>query len=331
MEPAADIEKKIKMLQEKYDAMGQSLDAYLDGLLISNYLTYWDYTLVDTLLTLQNPRTDFPDETIFIVYHQITELYFKLCLHEFDQIAHNGRNILPSGEDKGWREKLDGKFFTERLGRINRYFEALTKSFDIMVDGMEKEQFLRYRMALLPASGFQSAQYRMIEICSTDFLNLVDKETREHFRGKKHSIEEMFQAIYWNKGATELASGKKTLTLRQFEKKYSDKFISLAKEYEEKNMWAKYKSLSAEDQKNPAVINALKQLDVNVNVNWPLVHYKSAVRYLQQESSDVAATGGTNWQKYLPPRFQKRIFFPELWSQQEKEEWGKSWVKSMIG
>ena len=150
-----DIETKIKMLTEKYDAMGQSLDAYLDGLLISNYLTYWDYTHLDTLLTLQNPKTDFPDEMIFIVYHQITELYFKLCLHELDQIANNGRDIQANGEDRGWKEKMNVKYFSERVTRINRYFESLTKSFDIMVDGMEKEQFLRYRMALLPARDFK--------------------------------------------------------------------------------------------------------------------------------------------------------------------------------
>jgi tryptophan 2,3-dioxygenase len=44
---------------------------------------------------------------------------------------------------------------------------------------------------------------------------------------------------------------------------------------------------------------------------------------LQRNPEDIKATGGTNWQKYLPPRFQKIIFFPELWTEQEKEEWGK--------
>ena len=68
---------------------------------------------------------------------------------------------------------------------------------------------------------------------------------------------------------------------------------------------------------------------MNVNVNWPLVHYKSAARYLGNDNSDVPATGGTNWQKYLPPRFQKRIFYPELWSKQETEEWGKAWVEEV--
>ena len=61
-----------------------------------------------------------------------------------------------------------------------------------------------------------------------------------------------------------------------------------------------------------------------MNVNWPLVHYKSAVKYLNKNEKDTAATGGTNWQKYLPPRFQKIMFFPELWTELEKEEWGKS-------
>ncbi len=323
-------EEKIKLLEDKYAQMGQDINSYLDGLLLSNYLTYWDYTQVETLLTLQNPKTDFPDEMIFIMYHQITELYFKLALHEFEQIGNNGPNILPNGKLVGWKEKLEPEFFAERVGRINRYFEALTKSFEIMINGMEKEQFLRYRMALLPASGFQSAQYRKIEICSTDFFNLVDKEVRPTLKDKNPSIEEMFTNIYWNKGATELSTGKKTLTLLQFEKKYGKDFIKLANEYKTKNIWAKYKSLPEADQKSLKVINALKELDVNVNINWPLVHYKSAVQYLQQNTEDIAATGGTNWQKYLPPRFQKRIFFPELWSEAEVEDWGKGWVVTNV-
>ena len=331
MELSPEIVEKIKLLDEKYQAMGQDLKSYLDGLLISNYLTYWDYVHVDKLLTLQNPKTDFPDELIFIIYHQITELYFKLSLHELEQIANNGRDVQKNGHDLGWKEKLDKTFFVTRVTRINRYFEALTKSFDIMIDGMEKEQFLNYRMALLPASGFQSAQYRMIEMCSTDLFYLVDKDVRPRFENKEASMEELFEHIYWKQGATELASGKKTLTLKQFEKKYTDQFVALAKEYQHKNVWQKYKSLSAEDQQNLDVKNALRQLDVNVNVNWPLCHYKSAVRYLSSDNNDVPATGGTNWQKYLPPRFQKRIFYPELWSAEEKENWGKAWVESVVG
>ena len=200
-------------LQEKYEAMGQDMASYLDGLLHADFLTYWDYIHLDTLLSLQSPKTPFPDEEIFIMYHQITELYFKLALHECKQIAK--------------QQPLTADFFTARLKRINRYFEALTQSFEIMVDGMEKEQFLKFRMSLLPASGFQSGQYRMIEIYATDFINLVAKDKREELRNAP--IEEQFEYFYWKFGATELSTGKKTLTLKQFEKKYAKTFIELGK------------------------------------------------------------------------------------------------------
>ena len=250
------------------------------------------------------------------MYHQITELYFKLSLREFEQV--------------GKAEKLTAKFFVDRVTRINRYFEALTTSFDIMIDGMEREQFLKFRMSLLPASGFQSAQYRKIEICSTDFKNLVDKDVREKV-SEDDSIADLFEHIYWKEGATELATGKKTLTLIQFEERYKDEFIALGEEYRNLNLWQSYLRLTPEEQALSEVKNALKQNDVNVNINWPLSHYKSAVRYLHKAPADIAATGGTNWQKYLPPRFQKRIFYPELWSEDEVEEWGKAWVDNILG
>ncbi len=317
MELKPEIVDRIKLLDEKFQAMGQDLSSYLDGLLYADYLTYWDYIHLDTLLSLQSPKTKIPDEEIFIMYHQITELYFKLCLHEYNQLAE--------------KKELDVKFLTERIGRINRYFEGLISSFDIMVDGMDPKQFLKFRMSLLPASGFQSGQYRMIEICSTTFKNLVAKDVRSTFSDEVNDeqIEKMYEQIYWKAGATELATGKKTLTLVQFEEKYQKTFIELAKKFKNVNLLALYKSLSVDDQKNETLILALRQMDVNVNINWPLSHYKSAVRYLQKNPEDIAATGGTNWQKYLPPRFQKRIFYPELWSEIEIEEWGKSWVKTV--
>jgi tryptophan 2,3-dioxygenase len=195
---------------------------------------------------------------------------------------------------------------------------------------MEREQFLQFRMSLHPASGFQSAQYRKIEISSTDFLQLVQKDIRDNFTGEE-PIEVLYEHIYWNKGATDSETGKSTLTASDFSRRYRDEFIELAYKKRTKNLWRCYLRLSEADQSNVEVIQALKQNDINVNVNWPLAHYKSAVRYLQREKEDIAATGGTNWQKYLPPRFQKRIFYPQLWTFEEKEQWGKSWVEAVLG
>ncbi len=313
MELPVEILERIKKLQEKFTSMGQDMASYLDGLLYSDYLTYWDYIHLDTLLSLQNPKTKFPDEKIFIMYHQVTELYFKMILSECEQICE--------------QKEITEKFFIARMNRINRYFEHLTNSFDIMVDGMEREQFLKYRMALLPASGFQSAQYRMIEIFATDLINLVDKEKREQFANANFDAEKFLEFIYWKHGATELESGKKTLTLIQFEEKYLKEFSVLANDRFNNNILTKYLELQSN---SPEAKECLRRFDTNVNVNWPLAHYKSAVRYLQKDPEDIKATGGTNWQKYLPPRFQKRIFYPELWTSEEVNSWGKAWVEHTL-
>ena len=309
-----EIEERLARLQEKYEAMGQDMVSYLDGLLHADFLTYWDYIHLDTLLSLQSPKTPFPDEEIFIIYHQITELYFKLALHECKQITD--------------QQPLTAGFFAARVRRINRYFEALTKSFEIMVDGMEKDQFLKFRMSLLPASGFQSGQYRMIEIYATDFIRLVISDKREEL--KNATIDDQFEYLYWKYGATELSTGKKTLTLKQFEKKYAKTFIELGKSTITLNFNALHRQLKQTGEATAELETELKKLDVNVNVNWPLVHYKSAVRYLNREPEEIKATGGTNWQKYLPPRFQKRIFYPLLWSVEEVENWGRTWVEKTL-
>jgi len=315
MQLTPEIEKKLEQLNEKYAEMGQDLSSYLDGLLYADVTTYWDYIELETLLSLQKPKTSFPDEKIFIIYHQITELYFKLALHEFEQL--------------GDKLVIDARFFIDRVTRINRYFEALIMSFDVMASGMEKEQFLKFRMSLLPASGFQSAQYREIEFYSTDIINLVDKTKRESLKNES-DIANLFEHIYWKEGATEEKSGKKTLTLTQFEAKYKTQFIALANQCKQNNLWQVYLRLSDEDKLNPEVIKSLRTNDLNVNVYWPLAHYKSAVRYLNKENTDISATGGTNWQKYLPPRFQKRIFYPTLWSQDEIDNWGRQWVTDAL-
>jgi len=314
MEITTEINDRLSKLQEKYAAMGQDITAYLDGLLYADYLTYWDYIHLDTLLSLQHPKTSYPDEKIFIMYHQITELYFNLTIHECEQISNH--------------KALTANFFASRLKRINAYFTALVSSFDIMVDGMDKEQFLKFRMSLLPASGFQSGQYRMIEIYSTEMLNLVTPTKREEL--KDASLTDQFEYIYWKYGASELSTGKQTLTLQQFIRKYAGQLLHLAQTTVDSNFSQLYKQLQSSGEDLKQVEEELRKLDLFVNVEWPLSHYKSAVRYLERDPVDIAATGGTNWQKYLPPRFQKRIFFPFLWTAEQIEEWGKSWVMNVL-
>src|SRR5687768_16599598 len=306
--------EQLKKLQAKYDFMGQDIASYLDGLLYSDYLTYWDYVHLETLLSLQNPKTSFPDEEVFIIYHQITELYFKLVLLEIEQIAE--------------RQNIEEQFFIERVDRIIRYFKNLENSFDIMVKGMEKDQFQKFRMALLPASGFQSAQYRFIEIGSTDLINLVSMDEREGMR--KADIKDMVEKLYWKRGATDLQSGSKTLTLQQFENRYMQEFHEAGIKYKDTNLRQIFHRNFANGPSRESIVPRLREYDLYVNIFWPLAHMKSAGTYLIKDPDVLKATGGTNWQKYLPPKFQKRMFFPELWSEKEIEEWGIAAVKRAI-
>ncbi|GGD51746.1 tryptophan 2,3-dioxygenase family protein [Muriicola marianensis] len=315
MKKKEQIDAQIAKLAEKYKDSGQDLSSYLDGLLYQRYLTYWDYIHLDTLLSLQVPRTYFPDEEIFIMYHQITELYFKLIIHEEKQIVDDQSQEVP--------------LFIEKLNRINNYYKALISSFSIMITGMEREQFMRYRMALLPSSGFQSAQYRMIEIYATPLENLVHESDRSDF-SDENSIEELYEKMYWKKGATDVKTGEKTLTLKQFEYRYTPRFIRIAREVEGNTIYHKYLKLPEKSRNNKALKDALRKMDLNANVNWPLMHMGSAYRYLSRGDKAIEATGGTNWKEYLPPSFQKVVFFPNLHTEKELENWGKQWVDHLF-
>ena len=134
-------------------------------------------------------------------------------------------------------------------------------------------------------------------------------------------IDQQLEKLYWRSGATELATGKRTLTLKQFEEKYMPAFKATGMRYRDKNIRKIY---LREFPKSPPVIESLRELDSYSNVRWPLAHLKASGQYLEKNEREIKATGGTNWQKYLPPRFQKIIFFPELWSKEEKDDWGKA-------
>lgn len=300
-----EILDKLRRLQQKYGAMGQDISSYLEGLLHADYLKYWDYINLDTLLTLQQPRTGFPDEKTFIIYHQITELYFKLILNQLEELTS---------------KEASKALFLKHIPRINRYIVHLTDSFAIMYEGMDKEQFLAFRMALLPASGFQSAQFRFIEIRCTDAINLVASDRRHDLA--KASLNDQYESFYWKRGGIELATGNKTLTLRMFEEKYSVEFLKLLEECSTTNLWQRYQQLPESDRSDPQVVNLMREFDHALEVKWPLVHYKTAARYLDQKPEVIAATGGTNWQKYLPPHNQMVQLFPGLWSKEEVRDWG---------
>jgi len=299
----------LKEIEKKYESINQKTDTQLEGLLWSKPTTYWDYIQTDALLNLQIQRTVLPDEMVFILYHQTNELIFKMILWEMNQIAHAENN--------------DAGFFTERLLRISRYFDMLTNSFSIMENGMDVAQYMKFRNTLTPASGFQSAQYRLIEFCATDLVNLIDNRFRKSF-DNTISNENAFEILYWQAAGKDYHTGKKTYTLEVFEKKYKAVFLDFMEEYKPINIWQKYKQLPVEDQELPALKEAMRHFDYTVNITWVMQHLNVAIKYIDQSGmGDGEATGGSDWRKYMHPKYQKRIFFPELWSEVELANWGQ--------
>lgn len=296
-------------LQKKYQDINQDTETHLEGLLYSKSITYWDYIQTDALLNLQIQRTTLPDEMVFIGYHQINELIFKMILWEIQQVAE--------------KEDLNVTFFETKLMRISRYFDMLSTSFNIMREGMEVEQYMKFRQTLTPASGFQSAQYRLIEFASTELINLIDYR----FRGtidRDTPFEHALEHLYWQAAGKDYKTGEKSTLLVNFEKRYKEEFITFMKVYNTKNLWSRFKELPIADQEDKDLIKAMRHYDYTVNVSWVMAHYNAAKHYIESGIGDGEATGGSDWKKYMHPKYQRRIFFPELWSTEELDNWGKN-------
>ncbi|RFN58823.1 tryptophan 2,3-dioxygenase family protein [Marixanthomonas ophiurae] len=288
----------IKAINEKYTALGENPDTYLKGLLQAKPINYWDYIEVETLLSLQKPRTDFKDEKIFIMYHQVIELLLKMVRHEVIQLHE--------------MDSVDEEIWLDKFSRLNRYVNMLITSFDIMKDGMSYEDYNIFRSTLTPASGFQSAQFRYIEIYCTKLENLVNEEGKKRLP-KNPSTEDYFEHIYWRDAGYNRKTDSKTLTLRQFEEKYLDSFISLANNVKGDTLEEKFLQL---ENPSSALQKIILEFDKLYNVEWPLVHLNTARHYLDKKGENKTATGGSEWKKYLHPKFQQRKFFPTLWNEE---------------
>jgi tryptophan 2,3-dioxygenase len=298
-------EDLLKRLDDKFTAIDQNVNVHLEGLVWAKPITYWDYILPDALLGLQVQRTTLPDEMVFIMYHQINELLFKMILWEINQVSDS--------------EKIEAAFFTEKLRRISRYFDMLSTSFSIMGDGMEMDQYLKFRNTLTPASGFQSAQYRLIEFASTELINLIDYRFRATI-DRNTPYTHAYDHLYWQAAGKDYTTGKKNTLLRNFDEKYKEMFLTKMQEYNTTNMWTRFKQLPDDVKKDPELIKAMRHYDYTINITWVMAHYNAASKYI----GEGAATGGSDWRKYMLPKYQRRIFFPELWSKEELDSWGEN-------
>jgi len=289
-----------ELLSMKSDAAGQDIVSYLEGVLETKHTSYWDYINLDALLSLQHTKTGNADEKVFIIYHQVSELFFRLIIHEIEQLLEDGLQDLDRAHQK--------------VQRLNNYYQYLIHTFPILVDCIEREAFQLFRKALYPASGQQSIQFRMIELFSTGVPNLVHQQFRSSLTGAE-SIEEMYPRLYWQS-----PPGHKSATLQQFEEKYYHQLVALAYKCTSRNL-CHFVNVNLHKICNHDIFDSLRQFDYNANVKWPIEHYK-CVSHNLGKSQKVTSTGNTDWQKYLQPQYRQIMFFPVLWTDAEKESWG---------
>jgi tryptophan 2,3-dioxygenase len=128
-------------------------------------LSYGGYLRIDTLLAQQAPESDPPahDELLFITIHQVYELWFQQLLHE----ATAARDaMLDTGQDPGSDGERGGLWWAQHLlQRMHVIERVLVQQIDVL-ETMTPQDFLQFRQALAPASGFQSVQFRELEFLS---------------------------------------------------------------------------------------------------------------------------------------------------------------------
>ena len=141
-------------------------------------LYYSDYIELDKILNSQHPKSfelleEGNDEMLFIIIHQVYELWFKQILFELDLVRHTFvRDRINDNSD-------DLSKVVQKLKRIGKILELINQQVSVL-ETMTALDFLEFRNVLLPASGFQSKQFRLIE--AKLGLKMDQRYKREYYR-----------------------------------------------------------------------------------------------------------------------------------------------------
>ena len=208
-----------------------------------------------------------------------------------------------------------------RLERCVNYVGLLINSFSIMSKGMSYEDYNKFRLSLTPASGFQSAQFRFIELMCTDISNLLHRDQRNRSIADIE-MKDLFDNLYWKEAGLNHKTGEKSMTLLMFEEKYQEELIGFAFKKLSSNINYRLNQEMKLGSLDESLLSAFKEFDKAFNISWPMVHLETANTYLNKHGENKAATGASEWQKYLHPKFQQRRFFPALYTEQEIQNWG---------
>jgi tryptophan 2,3-dioxygenase len=258
---------------------------------LSEHLSYSQYLNLDKLLSAQHPLSYHHDEMLFIVIHQVSELWMKLCLHE-----------LNSTIDCVRRDDLGPTF--KMLARVSTIQTQLQQSWDVLAT-ITPSDYSAFRNTLGRSSGFQSPQYRMLEFLignkNADTIKVFQADPPTH-----EALERALRAPSLYDEVLRLLS-RRGLDVpaeaidRDFAQPYrASKQVAAA--------WLSVYHNSVKDWDLYGLAERLVDLDYKFQL-WRFAHVKTVERIIGYKRG----TGGTAGVSYLTKALELK-FFPELWT-----------------
>jgi tryptophan 2,3-dioxygenase len=258
---------------------------------LTNSLSYAQYLGLDKLLDAQHPLSYEHDEMLFIVIHQVSELWMKLCLHELNTVVDCVR-----------RDDLGPTF--KRLARVSTIQQQLLQAWDVLAT-ITPYDYSAFRNTLGRSSGFQSAQYRLLEF----LIGNKNAELIEVFRTDPPAYEMLERALRAPSLYDEVLRllSRRGLDVppqaidRDFSLPYqASKQVAAA--------WLSVYHNSVKDWDLYELAERLVDLDYKFQL-WRFTHVKTVERIIGYKRG----SGGTSGVAYLNKALDLR-FFPELWT-----------------
>ncbi|RDY66665.1 tryptophan 2,3-dioxygenase [Halobacillus sp. SY10] len=256
----------------------------------SSRMTYGEYLNLDELLSAQNRLSPHHDEMLFIIIHQVSELWMKLTLHELHAAIEAIR-----------KDQMQAAF--KMLARVSSIQKQIIQAWDVL-STLTPSEYMEFRDHLGQASGFQSYQYRMIEFAlgykTPHVLKIYEKDPELH-----HRLEEAYRAPSLYDAAIEKLSDSgfpisKKLLDRDYTQLYEkDSSVEAAWTNVYKDV-EQYWDLYQLGEKLVDIEDSLQQ--------WRFRHMKTVERIIGHKKG----TGGSSGVGYLKKVLDHR-FFPELW------------------
>jgi tryptophan 2,3-dioxygenase len=258
---------------------------------LTNSLSYSQYLGLDKLLDAQRPLSYEHDEMLFIVIHQVSELWMKLCLHELNTVVDCVR-----------RDDLGPTF--KRLARVSTIQQQLLQAWDVLAT-ITPYDYSAFRNTLGRSSGFQSAQYRLLEF----LIGNKNAELIEVFRADPSAYEMLERALHAPSLYDEVLRllSRRGLDVpaqaidRDFSLPYqASKQVAAA--------WLSVYHNSVKDWDLYELAERLVDLDYKFQL-WRFTHVKTVERIIGYKRG----SGGTSGVAYLTKALDLK-FFPELWT-----------------